>query len=131
MTRKELSQVYFLDKELKQRERQLQELIESSQVKSPQITGMPFQNTGETSDRVSETAIKIVEYTNAVQTYKQALEIRKQAIDRWVMSLDDSYLRQIIHYRCYELMSWSKIAMLLNTTEGSIKMYYNRSIPKG
>lgn len=130
MTRKELSQVYYLDKELRQRERQLQELIEMSQVKSPNYDGMPFQNTGETSDKVAETAIKIVEYTQSVQTYKMALEIRKQAIDRWVMSLEDSYLRQIIHYRCYELMSWTKIASLLNSTPDSLRMYYNRSIPK-
>lgn len=112
------------------RERQLAELIQSSQVKSPQITGMPFQNTGECSDKVADMAVRIIEYTEQVNAYKMALEIRKQSIDRWVMGLDDSYLRQIVHYRCYELMSWTKIAQMLNSTPDSIRMYYNRSIPK-
>lgn len=131
MTRKKLSQVYFLDKEIKMRERQLAELVQRSQVKSPQITGMPFQNTGEVSDKVMETAIKIITFQEQLEAYKDALQIEKESIERWAMSLDDSYLRQIVHYRCYELMSWTKIAVLLNTTEGSVKMYYNRSIPKG
>lgn len=130
MTRKELSQVYYLNKELQQREKQLAELIQASQLKSPQVTGMPFQNTGETSDKVADYAIKLVTYTEQVNAYKQALEIRKMAIDNWVMKLEDSYLRQIIHYRCYDLMSWRRIATIMNTTEDCIRMYFNRHIPK-
>lgn len=130
MTRKELAQVYHLAQELKMREKQLNELIQSSQISSPQITGMPFANTNETSDKVADTAVKIITYTEQVNVFKEALKIRKEAIDRWTMSLEDSYLRQIVHYRCYELLSWTKIAQLLNSTPDSLRMYYNRSIPE-
>lgn len=130
MNRKELSQVYHLNEELKMREKQLNELIQASQISSPQMTGMPFNNTNATSDKVAETAVKIIEYTEQVKVYKEALEIRKQAIDMWSMKLEDSYLRQIVHYRCYEMLSWAKIAQLLNSTPDALRMYYNRSIPK-
>lgn len=132
MTRKELSEIYYLDKELKRCERMLSNLIESSQIKAQTIDGMPIQHCNGTSDKVSETAIKVIAHADMVIEYKNKIKDKKMEIDKWIMSLDDFYLKQIVYYRCIELMDWEKVADMLGggNTAAGCRMYFNRHIKK-
>lgn len=132
MTRRQLSQIYYLKKELQMWERELNELIQSSQVKAQSIDGIPFQNTGEVSDKVAQTAIKIIEHTEMVEALRFNIAERVREIDEYIMTLDDPLLKQIIQYRCCKLMSWDKVATMVggNNTADSCRKYFNRKIEK-
>lgn len=113
-------------------ERELNKLIYASQIKSQNIDGMPFQHTNETSDKVADTAIDIVGKTEVVKKIKADIEKHKEEVYRYIATVDDSILRQIIKYRCIDLMSWAKVARMIgggNTADG-LRMMFNRSIPE-
>lgn len=132
MTRKELSQVYYLKKELNMWEQELNNLIASSQIKAQSLDGMPFQNTGDVSDVVANIAIKIIEQTEVVDAARYNVERKIAEIDKYIASLDDSFLKQIINYRCCKCMSWDNVARMIGsgTSAESCRKYFDRKIPK-
>lgn len=132
MTRKELSQIYYLNRELERFERALNGIISESTLKSPTISDMPKGSGGMTRSQVEETAIKIAEFREFADVYRQNIQNKKMEVEAWIESLDDYYLKQIVHYRCVELMSWTKVAWMMgggNTADGCRK-YFERKVPK-
>lgn len=132
MTRKELSQLYYLEKELRRCEENLAEINESIQAKSQKINGMPFQNTGDASNPVEESVLKLMKAEQALEGYREAILIRKARIYEWITSLDDMILSAIVDYRCIRLMSWEEVASHIgggNTAE-SVRKYFVRNIRK-
>lgn len=131
MTRHELSQIFYLKKELKRAEEKLEELNASIEAKGQRLTGMPFANTGETSDPVFEAVSRIIKYRDVVQGYKAAIEIRIEEVDRWRMNLEDVFLAQIVEYRCIQCLDWNTVADRIGggNTEDGCKKYYYRHVP--
>lgn len=132
MTRRELSQVYYLNKELKMWEAKLSEMRESSMTKSKQITGMPFANTGETSDETFEKVSRIMELQSDIEVFRLNIEKKVAEIEQYIMTLEDSFLRQIIEYRCIQGKTWEQTAMMIGygTSGESCRKYFNRKYPK-
>lgn len=132
MTRKDLSQVYYLNKELKMWEQKLASLREASLTKSKQITGMPFANTGEVSDTTFEHVSRIMEMQADIDIFRLNIERKIDEIEKYIITLDDSLLRQIIEYRCCQLKTWDQTAAMIGygTTPESIRKYFNRKFPK-
>jgi len=112
-------------------ERELNELIQASQVKSQVITDMPF-TPGGVSDNVAETAVQIIAHTEMVEAMRLKIQRQINEVDKYISSLDDSFLKQIIQYRCCKLMTWDRVAAMIGagTSADSCRMYYNRKIPK-
>lgn len=132
MTRKELSQIYYLDKELKRCEENLAEIRASIQAKTQKITGMPHQNNGGNSNEVEETVFRLLKAEQAVDGYQQAILIRKARILEWLSGLDDILLVQIVDYRCLKLLTWEEVAARVgggNTAE-SVRKHFVRNIEK-
>jgi len=132
MTRQQLSQVYYLNKELKMWETKLAEYKNSSIVKAQQLTGMPFAPAGNVSDPTFERIAKIVELQSEIDAFRLNIENQKAEIEKYIMTLDDSLLRQIIEYRCCQLKTWEQTAAMIGygTTADSIRKYFNRRFPK-
>jgi len=132
MTRKELSQVYYLKRELKMWEQKLSDLRSQSLVKAQQISGMPFANTNEISDATFEHVSRIMELQADIDVFRLNIEKKISEIEKYIQTLDDSLLRQIIEYRCCQCKSWRETAAMIGagTTEDSIRMYFNRKYPK-
>ena len=132
MTRKELSQVYFLKKELKMWEQKLEDLRSKSLTSSKAPDGMPFQNTGEVSDKTFDYISQIMELQSDIDVFRLRIEVVINKIEHYIMTLDDSLLRQIIEYRCCQCKTWAHTAAMIGagTTEESIKKYFNRRYPK-
>lgn len=132
MTRKELSQVYFLKKELKMWEQKLEDLRSKSLNSSKAPDGMPFQNTGEVSDKTFDYISQIMELQSDIDVFRLRIEVVINKIEHYIMTLDDSLLRQIIEYRCCQCKTWAQTAAMIGagTTEESIKKYFNRRYPK-
>lgn len=132
MTRKELSQVYYLSKELKMWEEKLLELRNKSLVRSKEITDMPFANTNDTHDTTFERVSRIMELQADIDVFRLNIEKKIAEIENYIMTLDDSLLRQIIEYRCCQLKSWRDVSALIGygTTEESCRKYFDRKFPK-
>lgn len=132
MTRKELSQVYFLKRELKMWEQKLEDLKSKSLISSKAPDGMPFQNTGAITDTTFDYISQIMELQSDIDVFRLRIEVVIQKIEQHIMTLDDSLLRQIIEYRCCQCKTWAQTAALIGagTTEDSIKKYFNRRYPR-
>lgn len=132
MTRKQLSQIFYLEKEQDMWKEKLRELEAASLIKGQEITGMPFANTGETSDRVMSLVIRKQAIVAVIEEIQERIDKQKEEIYEYINTVEDSLLRQIVVYRCVSCMNWVQVASRIgggNTAE-SVRKIYERSIPK-
>lgn len=132
MTRERLSQIYYLEKEQKMWEEKLRELEAASLIKGQEITGMPFANTGENSDKVMSLVVRKQTIATIIEEIQERIDEQKEEIYEYINTIDDSLLRQIVVYRCVSCMNWVQVAIRIgggNTAE-SVRKIYERSIPK-
>lgn len=132
MTRERLSQIFYLEKEQKMWEEKLRELEAASLIKGQEITGMPFANTGETSDKVMSLVIRKQTIVAIIEEIQERIDAQKEEIYEYINTIEDSLLRQIVVYRCVSCMNWVQVANRIgggNTAE-SVRKIYERSIPK-
>lgn len=126
MTKEELTSVYYIKKEIKMWEEQL-ELIESkAEGKAMQITGLPFtQGTG-SSDQMADLAIKAVSVRELIEAKKRKLNQQQDRIISWIISIDDTVVRQIMLYRHVRCYSWNTVAQKIGITADSARKQHDR-----
>lgn len=126
MTRDKLSQIFYINKELKMWEEELQALREKSLMKSKQITDMPFANTNETGNPVEQLVIQITDIEMIILGKKKELEIERTRLMQFIDNIDDSLMRMIVKYRCMDCLTWEGVASKVggtNTADSVRKMY--------
>ena len=122
MTLKELSQLYYLTREVEADQRRLDELEQLASAPSgAQLTGMP--RAPQTESKVERLAAEIVDL-QAIIAARQIQCIHERArLERWISGIPDSLTRQIFHYRFVDGMTWGQVADSIGgNTEGSVKM---------
>ena len=129
MTKVELEQIYYLNRELKMWETELERVRCKSLVGSP----LPGNSHGSgVSDKVADRAERIIELENRIIAKRDEIQrLRDEAVE-YIYSIPDSLTRQIIYYRCVSLMSWRRVAYEVggNNTEESVKKIYYRFFGK-
>ena len=125
MTKAELEQIYYLNRELKLWETELERVRCKSLVGSP----LPGNSHGSgVSDKVADRAERIIELENRIIAKRDEIQrLRDEAVE-YIYGIPDSLTRQIIYYRCVSLMSWRKVAYEVggyNTAE-SVRQIYSR-----
>ena len=125
MTKSDLEQIYYLNRELKMWETELERVRCKSLVGSP----LPGVSHGSgVSDKVADRAERIIELENRIIAKRDEIQrLRDEAVE-YIESIPDSLTRQIIYYRCVSLMSWRKVAYEVggyNTAE-SVRQIYSR-----
>ena len=130
MTRQELESVYCLKNELRMWQERLAELQADIALSPKVLDGMPFQHTNTTSNPTEMKAIRLAEMSKIIDGKISEIQITIAEIEEYVMSLDDSVIRQIIEYRCVKCMHWSNIAIKLGTmyTEDNVRQMYHRFV---
>ena len=125
MTKAELEQIYYLNRELKLWETELERVRCKSLVGSP----LPGNSHGSgVSDKVADRAERIIELENRIIAKRDEIQrLRDEAVE-YIYSIPDSLTRQIIYYRCVSLMSWRRVAYEVggNNTPDGVRMIYNR-----
>ena len=111
MTNKELSQFYYLKKEIRSYQQKIKELESRSTYCSNLITGLP--NASNITDRVGKYAIQLANIKCLLN-----LEIKKclrelDKLERYIEEVDDSLVRQIIMYRFIICYNWRKTAQII------------------
>nr|DAK44057.1 MAG TPA: Protein of unknown function (DUF1492) [Caudoviricetes sp.] len=126
VTNKELSQLYYLNKEIKQLESNLMELETTAYKTTPNLTGIP--GSGKCSDKVGRYAAEIADLKALINLNIKKCWHEKRRLERYIQSIDDSLIRQIFFLRYIELKKWEDVAASLggNNTENSVKQIHSR-----
>ena len=128
MTLKELSQLYYLNREIEMDKRRLQELEVKALPGAQVITGMP--HAPGVTDKVGEYAAEIADLRGIIEAKHQQCLYERSRLERYISSIDDSLLRQIFAYRFVNGLPWRQVAACIggsNTADG-VRMMCNRYI---
>lgn len=127
MTLKELSQLYYLGKEIEKLERQLQDLQDAATRVTVTVSDSP--RSGKVS---SPTALgaDICEVRRMLEYISQQRIAEYKRLLGYINSIDDSYTRQVMTLRFVEGLKWEEVADALNTTSWSVKHLCYRFIEK-
>ena len=122
MTKKELSQLYYLNREIAQQKQRLAELEDVATGCTAQITGMPHGSVG--GDKVSKYAAEIADLKSLIELNIQKCWYELNRLNRYIASVEDPLIRQIISLRCVNGLPWEQVAASVgggNTAEGMRK----------
>lgn len=129
MTRKELSRIYWLEREIKELEEELSELEASIGVKGLNMDGMPH---GSSPGRPTEAmALQIDELYEKIKEHYNQIKREKIAVWNFIETIDDPILRQIIRWRCVKPHSWTFVGMKLNMPADTCRKIFDRAIDNG
>lgn len=130
ITKEELSQIYYLNKEVKMWQKELNRLKCQSLLKGQQLTGMP--SASGTKDKVGDFATRKADIELIIEGKLKEIQIQREKIIESINNIEDSLIRQIVFYRNVSCMSWKQVALEIggNNTENSVRMAYNRFIEK-
>jgi len=128
LTKEELKQIYYLNKEVKMWQKELERLQCMSLIKGQQITGMP--HVPGVSDKVGDLATTIADIEAIIRGKLAEIQIQRRKIIEYINSIDDSLLRQIMFLRNVSCMTWGQVARELNSTENCVKQIYSRHFRK-
>lgn len=121
MTIKELSQLYYLNKEILQQRKRLAELEALSTNTTPQISGMP--HTPGVSDKVAQCAAEIADLKALLSLNIQKYWYERNRLERYIAGIEDSLTRQVFTLRFVDGLTWVQVAHRIGgNTEGSVKM---------
>lgn len=108
MTKKELSQLYYLRKEIKEQQRRLSELEALATSCTAKITGLP--NGNGVSDKIANYATEITDLKSLLDLNLKKCFYELNRLDRFISSVNDSEMRIILTLRYSQGLSWQQIA---------------------
>lgn len=133
MTIKDLSQLYWLTREIEKDSGRLEELYEKATGTASAIGGVT-KAPGFT-DKVGRYAVEIAELRSVLEARRDRCEAEKVNLERYIDAIPDSLTRQIFHFRFVDGQSWELVAQSVgggNTKNGVKKRvfrYLEKSSP--
>lgn len=121
MTVKEMSQLYYLNREIEHLQHQLEELECLAEGTTQAITGMPHGSG--TSDKVGRYAVRIADLRSMIDNRKARCWDELNRLNAYIDSAEDSLTRQILTLRYVNGLSWQQVADSVGgaNTEDSVK----------
>lgn len=120
MTMNELWQYPYLIAEINNIQTDIDRLHEKyyATLTGPSLSGMPHGNKYESSEE--RMACELAD----LDIKKSRVEAKKKKIDDYIDEINDSFMRQVLTYRCKKHWSWGKIARKIggNNTSDSVRM---------
>lgn len=126
MTLKELSQLYYLNREIERDQERLEQLRASvSAPGAPNYDGMPKSPSFE--NRLERYIAEIVDLEAIIQAKITQCLHERNRLERYIAEIPDSLTRQIFQLRFINGLTWTHIAFSVgggNTEEGVRKRVY-------
>lgn len=122
MTKKELSQLYYLNREINADKRELERLRMEAAGGTATITGLPHVS-GESAE---DYAVLIKEQEAMIGAKIEQTIILYNRLNRYIATVPDSLMRQILTYRHIHGLTWQQIATRIggrNTADNIRKMH--------
>lgn len=108
MTKKELSQLYYLKKEIKEQQRRLKELEILATNCTANVTGLP--NGNGVSDKIANYATEIADLKNLIEKNLEKCIEKYKELTTFIENIEDSQLRLILTLRYVDHLTWKQIA---------------------
>lgn len=126
MDKKELNQIYYLEKEIDMWRKALSRIQSRSLLPSQEITGMPFGSG--ISDKVGNLATSEVDITNKIEELQKKVYEEQYRLLKYIETIEDSLMRQIMYHRHVLCMKWNEVAMTIGggNTEDSVRKAHDR-----
>lgn len=131
MTLNELSQLYYLNREIERDQERLEELRAKASVPGAvNYDGMP-KNPG-FENRLERCVAEIVDLEAIIQAKITQCLHERNRLERYIAEIPDSLTRQIFQLRFIKGLTWLQIAYSVggNNTEASVKMVCYRYLKK-
>ena len=125
MTRKELEQIYYLHRELRMWEQELERLRGRSLVQLPQ----PNASHGSAAaDKVAERGNRTADLERLITAKREEIQQQRDKAVAYIYGIPDSLTRQIVYYRCVSLFGWRRVAYEVGgyNTEENVRQIYSR-----
>ena len=107
MTKKELSQLYYLKKEIKEQQRRIAELEAAATNCSTKITGLPSGKG--ISDKIGNYAAQIADLKALLDLNLKKCFYEFNRLNRYIEEVEEPLIKQIMIYRFENQMSWMQI----------------------
>lgn len=131
MTLKELSQLYYLNREIERDQERLEKLRASASAPgAPNYDDMPKSPSFE--NRLERYIAEIVDLEAIIQAKITQCLHERARLERYIAEIPDSLTRQIFQLRFINGLTWVQIAFSIggNNTEASVKMVCYRYLKK-
>ena len=129
MTKKELSQLYYLNREIEEQQRRLTELECSAFSCTATITGMPHING--ISDKIGKYAAEIADLKGLLDLNLKKCFYELHRLNRYIESIEDSEMRMILSLRYINGLSWEQVAYSISYQDESVpRKRHNRYLAK-
>ena len=130
MTKKELSQLYYLNREIAQLQARLAEVECLATSCTPTITGMP--RASGVSDKLSKYAAEIADLKSLLDLNLKKCYYELNRLNRYIQSVEDSEMRMILALRYVNGLCWEQVAASISTyaTEDSVRKAHDRFLRK-
>ena len=128
MTKRELSQLFWLNREIALNKAKIAELEARAASTSDVLSDMPRGNLP--GDKVGRLAAEIADERGIYLANLQKREREKKRLLRYIESVDDSLMRQILLLRHVEGLKWQEVADRVGTNENAVKQAYSRFLKK-
>lgn len=131
MTLKELSQLYYLNREIERDKERLEMLrVKASSPSGPNLSGMP--GGGNSFDnRLERMCAEIIDLEAIIAAKITQCLHERNRLERYIADIPDSLTRQIFTLRFINGLNWVQVAASLgNNTPDSARMTCNRYIAK-
>ena len=126
MTLKELSQLYYLNREIEMDQRRLEELrAKSTSPGSPRFDGMPHSKSN--VSKVERYAEEIADLEAIIAAKQQQCIHERNRLERYINDIADSRLRMIFKLRFVTGLQWPQVAAHIggnNTAKSVSKACY-------
>jgi hypothetical protein len=102
--------------------------MENSELQGAQLTGMP--RSGRISDITGNTAANVADVKRIINEIIAEIQATRKEIITYIKNLDDSLLRQIVFYRCVQLLKWHDVnaKIGLDRTDNTIKEIFYKHL---
>ena len=107
MTKKELSQLYYLKKEIKEQQRRIAELEAAATNCSTKITGLPSGKG--ISDKIGNYAAQIADLKALLDLNLKKCFYEFNRLNRYIEEVEEPLIKQIMICRFEHQMSWMQI----------------------
>ncbi len=130
MTLKELSQLYYLKREIAMDRERLAELEQKALPGAQVMSGMPASpNVG---DKLAKYAVEIADLRAVIEEKCRRCLAEQQRLEKYIAGIEDSFIRQIFTCRFVDGLTWQQVAQKLggkNSADG-VRMLSKRFLAK-
>ena len=121
MTVKELSQIYYLNREIESDQKELEKMEAKIGPRAQQLTGMPHG--GSAGNPEERLAIEIADLKAIIAAKQIQCIHERNRLERFISGVDESRLRMAFRFRFINGLSWRQVAAHLGDIrcEDSIK----------